>query len=384
MRLSPDDSPQPRKAGLLTKLTADGGRTRRHVVTIGIASLSVGFLSACGTTATSTGSSSSSGSSSAGASASLSSADVSALVTAAHEGTGTTPAICHGKKYRIGIDIYPTTITFGADVVKGAKDIGISTGCVTPIILEDNLNAETVIANVKSFIQQKVDGIALLNAVEAPENEAIALAKAAHIPIVTASLGRPGTPFVDVNDGDAGLAEGAAVATEFKNMIGSQQPWIIIASFPLQPPASDRQTGWLAAVAKVFPNIPPSHILQFNGQLNPAVTTQLAQPLLAKIPQGAPILTLGINDDSSYALAKLVHDSGHPMLGSGFGGDHGGQKKVCSGFYNTSGWFPEKTMAYQYPALIAMMNGATLPDHVYQRTAVLTKATVNTYYPGTC
>jgi ABC-type sugar transport system substrate-binding protein len=314
----------------------------------------------------------------------LSSADVSALVTAAHDGTGTTPAICYGKKYRIGIDIYPTTITFGADVVTGAKGIGISTGCVTPIILEDNLNAETVIANVKSFIQQKVDGIALLNAVEAPEDEAIALAKAAHIPIVTASLGRPGTPFVDVSDEAAGIAEGTVVATEFKNMIGSQQPWIIIANFPLQPPASDRVTGWQTAVAKVFPNIPSSHILQFNGQLNPAVTTQLAQPLLAKIPQGAPILTLGINDDSSYALAKLVHASGHPMLGSGFGGDHGGQKDVCSGFYNTSGWFPEKTMAYQYPALIAMMNGATLPDHVYQHTTVLTKATVNTYYPGTC
>jgi ABC-type sugar transport system substrate-binding protein len=369
----------------LTKLIAGSGRRRRRAVTIGIASLSVGLLSACGTTAT-TASSSSSSSSSDGStsSASLTSADLSALVTAAHEGTGTTSAICYGKKYTIGIDIYPTTITFGADVVTGAKQIATSTGCVTAIILDDNLNAETVIANVKSFIQEKVSGIALLNAVQAPEVEAIALAKAAHIPIVTASLGEPGTPFVDVNDGAAGLAEGTAVATAFKAQIGNKQPWIILANYPLLPPASDRVTGWLAGVAKVFPGIPSSHILQFNGQLNPAVTTQLAQPLLTKIPQGAPILTLGINDDSSFALAKLVHDSGHPMAGSGFGGDHGGQKDVCTGYYNTSGWFPERSMAYIYPALIAIANGATLPDDVYQKTAVLTKATINTYYPGAC
>ena len=369
----------------MTKLIAGSGRTRRCVVAFGIASLSAGLLAACGTTnPTATTSASGSGGSSADTSSSLSSADLSALVKAAYDGTGTTSAICHGKKYTIGIDIYPTTITFGADVVTGAKAIATSTGCVTPMILEDNLTAETVIANVKSFIQQKVSGIALLNAVQAPEVEAIGLAKAAHIPIVTASLGEPGTPFVDVNDGAAGLAEGTTVATMFKSQIGNQQPWIIIANYPLLPPASDRVTGWQAGVAKVFPNIPSSHILQFNGQLNPATTTQLAQPLLTKIPQGAPILTLGINDDSSFALAKLVHDSGHPMLGSGFGGDHGGQKDVCTGYYNTSGWFPEKSMAYIYPALIALANGATLPDHVYQNTAVLTKATMSTYYPGTC
>jgi ABC-type sugar transport system substrate-binding protein len=355
-------------------------RMRGTVTALAVASLSAVVLASCSTN--SNGTSGNGGTTP--AANTLSAADLDALVAAAKAGTGTTPDICHGKTYRIGIDIYPTTIVYGKDVVTGAKAIGQSTGCVTPVVLEDNLKAETVIANVKAFIQQKVDGIALLNAVEAPEEEAIRLAKAAGIPLVTASLGRPGTPFVDVNDGDAGLAEGTEIATELKAKIGSKEPWILISSFPLQPPASDRQTGWLKGVATVFPNIPQSHILQFNGQLNPAVTVQLGKPLLAKIPTSAPILTLGTNDDAGYALAKLVSDAGRTMLGSGFGGDSGGRAHLCTGIYNTSGWFPEKSMAYIYPALIAMKFGATFPDQVPNKTAVLTKATVNTYYPGTC
>lgn len=355
---------------------------RLHTVNQRLAAAAVAVaaagLAACSSTSTaSTGSDTSS--------ATLSPAAMSSLVSAAENGTGTTRAICHGKKYRIGIDIYPTTIVFGANVVQGAKAIAASTGCITPIILSDNLNAETVIANVNSFIQQRVSGIAVLNAVEAPEKQAIALAKNAKIPLVTASLGEPGTPFIDVNDMQAGLDEGTAVAKAFKPSVGSARPWIIIAGFPsLLPPASDRITGWLKGVRSVFPGIPKNHIIQFNSQLNPAVTSQAIGPILAGVPPKAPVMTVGINDQVSFITAKAVHASGRPVAGSGFGGDSSGRKSVCTGYYSTSGWAPEKSMAYIYPALIAMTFGHQFSDHVYQKTQVLTRANIDHYYPGTC
>jgi ABC-type sugar transport system substrate-binding protein len=317
-------------------------------------------------------------------SAKLSSVQMAALVTAAETGTGVSSSICEGRKWTFGIDIYPTTITFGADVVAGAKAIAKSTGCVKTIILSDNLVAETVIANMNSFVQQKVNGIALLNAVQGPEIEAISIAKAAKIPIVTASLAEPGTPFIDVNDMQAGLQEGSAVAVAFKSKIGNKKPYIIIANYPLLPPASDRVTGWLKAVEQVFPGIPKSHIRSFNSQLNVAVTAQAMGPILATLPSGVPIMTVGINDDVSFQAAKMARAAGHPVAGSGFGGDHNGRAHVCTGFFNTDGWNPELTMAYQYPALIAMAFGHHFPNQVPQKTEVLTLQTINQYYPGTC
>jgi len=315
----------------------------------------------------------------------LTTAQMNQLVKAAENGTGVTPAMCHGRKYKIGIDIYPTTITFGQDVVQGAKKIAKESGCITPIILQDNDVAETVIANIHSFVEQKVSGIAILSAVQGSEIEAISIAKAAKIPVVTASLGEKGTPFIDVNDETAGEQEGSAVAAAFEKQIGSStSPWIIEANYPLLPPASDRISGWLSAVEKVFPNIPTNQIISFNSELNVADTAQAMGPVLATIPSNAPILTVGINDDVSFQAAEMAKAAGHPVLGSGFGGDHVGRTKVCTGYYDTDGWAPEKTMDYQYPALIAMIFGHKFPNDVYQKTELLTEQTVNHYYPGTC
>lgn len=296
-----------------------------------------------------------------------------------------TKAICQGKTYRIGVNIYSTGNTFGKDVIDGAQKIAKSLGCVKLVVLTDEFDAQKVVPNVQSLVQQKVDAVALLTATAAPFQQALSTAQDAGLPVATAVIQGKTATLADV-DFEAGGAEGGAgVAKAFKSKYPGKTPYVVLGEYNEGGPALvDRMTGVQKSLKAAFPDLTDKMIFHVATQADPTTAGQGALSALSLVPVGSPIVVVGMNDDIGYAMLQSVKGAGWNALGLGHGGDSNGHTLVCSGDFFTDGWFPEKTFDYIIPILIGELHGQNMPARITTKTAFLSSSTVNTYYPGTC
>src|SRR4051794_2176807 len=65
-----------------------------------------------------------------------------------------TKAMCNGKTYKIGYDVFSGTQPFANLVTKGLYDAAKKIGCVTMVKTVDNLNGPVAVGNLKTLINQ--------------------------------------------------------------------------------------------------------------------------------------------------------------------------------------------------------------------------------------
>lgn len=292
-----------------------------------------------------------------------------------------TSDICRGKNLRIGVDTYGSGFPFGKDVISGMQELDRKIDCVELIILENNTKPEGVLNNTRSLVSQRVDGLISMSGVPATVNEVTDMALNAGIPLVTAVLPSSKAPFVDVDfAADATLA-GETFAEEFKVRFPNTEPYVIVGNYPdAGPPATDRITFAVQAIRAAFPGLPEDHVLTFDTKADPGHSSQTVTALTARIPRGAPVLLIGWTDDMGYPMMQAAINAGHPTLAFGYGGDASGRPFVCNGF-NILSWFPEKQIDYLLPAVVALVNGDKLPEHVVIPGAIITSENLTEFYP---
>lgn len=296
-----------------------------------------------------------------------------------------TSAICNGKEYRIGINIYSTGVTFGIDTENGAKAASEKIGCVEYVLISDDFDATKTITNINSLLQQQVDAVALLTASDAATAESVRLVQDAGLPIASGILKSDGVPFVEVNFEAAGAEGGEGAANAFKEAFPDATPYLIMGTLDSAGASvTEREDGILSGIQSVFPDVKDDHYIEVPTEADPATSGQNAVGALSLIPAGSPIIVASFNDDTAYAMLQAVKGAGFDAYGLGMGGDSGGQKLVCDGDFFTDAWFPEKIADYMFPVLIGMLNGKDMPAVIPIKTAFLSADTVNDVYPGTC
>ena len=93
-----------------------------------------------------------------------------------------TKALCKKSSYKIGYDVFSGTQPFANLVTKGLYDAAKQLGCVTIVKTVDNLNGPVAVGNLKTLLNQKIDGFVDFQ-VLAPFQPAISkLLKGASIP----------------------------------------------------------------------------------------------------------------------------------------------------------------------------------------------------------
>jgi ribose transport system substrate-binding protein len=298
-----------------------------------------------------------------------------------------TKSVCKGRKYKIGFDVYSATEGFAVENTKNFKALSAQLGCITPVVLVDNADPATVIQNINAFVQQHVDGVVLAQVVAAAQPGIMRILNRAKIPVVTAYVSAPGAPFIDVNDGAAGLSGGVAVGKEFTKRYPGVKPYVIIGAFPEGGTVSvQRMDGVVTGVQSVIPGIPASHILSVDTKADPATANSGTATILQRLPANAHIIYSGINDLNTYAMLqaiKAAHREG-TAVGMGMGGDPSGRGFICANqpsYYGTVGFFPDKYFQYLLPSVIGMINGVGIPARVVLPTHVLTAANMKHYYP---
>jgi ribose transport system substrate-binding protein len=243
-----------------------------------------------------------------------------------------TSALCKGKTFKIGYDVFSSTQPFANLVTKGLKDAAKKTGCVTVITTVDNLNGPVAVGNVKTMLNEGANGIIDFNVLAAYQPAIAKLVKQAGVPanaIVGANL--PGYPAIGADNYGASVINGQELAKAGKKKFGSTTPYVVVAAEPTAGPiVMQRYYGAVAGAKKVYKNLAGDHIIQVKSDGTEAGTYNNAVSAFSKIPSGAPVLTTAVNDEVAHAMYKAALARKLNFLVNSFGGDPFGLSQVCA------------------------------------------------------
>lgn len=281
-----------------------------------------------------------------------------------------TKAMCKQSNYKIGYDVFSGTQPFANLVTKGLYDAAKKLGCVTIVKTVDNLNGPVAVGNVKTLINQKIDGLVDFN-VLAPFQPAIAkLIKKAGIPgvaIVGADL--PGSPSVGADNYLASVKAGNYVAKVTKKKFPGVEPYAVIAAEPAAGAIiMKRYFGAVAGVKQVYPTISKSHVIQVKSDGTETGTYNNAVSALSQIPSDGVVMMTAVNDEVTHALYKAAGARGvknyHVIS---FGGDPFGLAQVCKDRTHYVGalyLLPEVWGSSALAVILSQINGQPFPKAV--------------------
>lgn len=297
------------------------------------------------------------------------------------------PAICAGRNYTIGVDLFSDTDAFAVQLGKGLEKVAGDLGCVKINKLVDNAKPDVAVQNANIFVQQKVDGAILFNVVQAASQGQSQALKAADIPLVSLAVPVDGYPFITNDDQADGLAAGTTLAEAYVKSGKTAKPYAIIGRFDGQDSTKIRMDGAEQGLKKVLPDV---EILSIDTKADGPTTQAATAAVLAKIPQGAPILVIGVNDDLTFASVQAVKQAGRSadaMVMALGGVNPVGLKYICENpeYIGAVGYFPENWPAYLIPAIIAEINGVAVPsfpeNKILVKTEVISRDNISKFYP---
>jgi len=298
-----------------------------------------------------------------------------------------TKALCAGKTYKLGFDIFSDNESFALIVRKGMLATAKAMGCVKVEILSDNADPIKVQENLNIFIQKHYDGVMAAQVVAAAAPGAVRTMKDAKIPMVATFVVHPGVPFVDVDNEAAGEMAGRGLMSAALSKWGKATvPYLLIGSLREGGLNSiQRMDGYYVGANKVSANFPSSNFIDVPTQgADPAKTNVNTGNALQTIPKDAKIILGGINDDNTLAMVQAYKASGRDMANLLAVGQGASQlSSICSGeLYGSVAYFPENYGKYLIPALMGLINKQKVPEHVVLPTVLLTKSNVGKYYPA--
>lgn len=350
--------------------------TRRYIFTLA-ATAAVGLaVAACGSG--STAGSAASGSASAG----VNPASVSKSI-----GLGDpNPQLCHGKKYTLGVDYFSTTDPFAQAWLASIRQAAQETGCVTIDAITDDLNPATAVANMHTFVQEKVSAVLLLQVIESAQPGVMQVLNQAKIPAIASAIPAPGATFLTVPDYKSGFNGGQVLGQAALSKWPGKIPYLIMGGYPEGGNVEvQRITGVIDGIKSVIKNIPASHIFLNDTEADTTTAYDHAQEALSQIPAGSPILVSAINDVTAYSEFQAVRAAGRAsdalVLGVG-AVNPAGVDYVCDTpqYVGAVAQLPEIWGGYLVPGALALINGDKVPTSIAVPWKILTRQNARSIY----
>jgi len=299
-------------------------------------------------------------------------------------------AMCNGKHYTIGYDVFSDTQEFAAAMTQNMKDVASKLGCVDIVVLSDNADAATALSNVKTFVQRKVDGVVLFQVIASAQAGIMNTLNAAKIPAVAVAVPAPGTPFLSISDLDSGKMAGEHLADVVLSKGQDKNAVALVGAFPAGGQSTiDRATGVTAGIRSKIADFPNSRVITVDGGATADSGYQAVTNVLSKLPSGAPIMVTGVNDDVISGMVRALQTAGRTtnVYTAGMGVvSPSGAKYVCNSplYVGGVGFFPETWGTYVIPAILDQMQGKSLPSATYIPEKWMEASDVKSTYPSAC
>jgi hypothetical protein len=279
-----------------------------------------------------------------------------------------TKALCVKKSYKIGYEVFQETQPFADLVSQSIKKVAHDLGCASVIEETDNLDGPTAVANVKTMINEGINGLIDFQVIASAQPAIQAALAAKHLPAVSTGIALPGWPIISLNDYNSGYAAGKALAKGTLARYPHTSPYLIVAGQKAAGATGiARANGDVNGVKSIYKSLPASHIkvVDTNGLPGgPSGSQAAVAGALSTIPSNALVIITGINDEQiggGYVAAANRHWK-HFLVES-LGGDPYGLGQVCSHPANYTGaiWFnPGSWGKWLVPGIMDEINGYKL------------------------
>jgi ABC-type sugar transport system substrate-binding protein len=280
-----------------------------------------------------------------------------------------TKALCKKSSYKIGYDVFSSNQPFAVSLTNGLVDAAKSIGCAQVVKTVDNLNGPVAVGNVKTLLNEGIDGFVDFQVLASYQPAIAKLLKSAKVPAVTvvgATL--PGFPQVGLAPFETEKNAAIYMAKQAKKQFPGQIPYFLGGAEPTSGPAVlARYKGAVAGIKTVYPTIPSNHIIEVKteGVATTAYNTTLSA--LSAVPSDAVVLMQAVNDEDlggMYKAAQARHVKNY--LVNSFGGDSYGLSQVCADpqhyvgawYLDPAGWGP-----VLLTLIMDQMNGVKVPHN---------------------
>jgi ribose transport system substrate-binding protein len=294
-------------------------------------------------------------------------------------------AQCKGKTYKLGYDVFSGTQPFANLVTQGLMDAAKKVGCVKIVKTVDNLNGPVAVSNLKTLLNQNIDGFIdfqVLAPFQTPIQKLLKSAKIPGVAIVGADL--PGSPDVGADNYGAAVVAGRYVAAVHKQRYPDATPYAVVAAEPSAGAIiMQRYNGAIAGMKQILGSkLTSNHIIQVKSDGTESGTYGNAVSALSQIPSGADVLMTGVNDEvvhGMYKAAQARHIKNYLVIS--FGGDPFGLAQVCADRTHYAGalyLLPKVWGSSALAVMLDQLNGKKVPKQVGIKGKIVTAKSKDT------
>lgn len=311
----------------------------------------------------------------------LSADDLKAMVADAAKVT----APRNGKKYSIGFANLQRDIAFGVLVEKGIQENADGAG-VELVIADNRLDGPTALANAKSFAERKVDYVIEFQT-DANFGQAVMdVFKSDGTKVTAIDIPMPGASFFGVNNPKSGFMGGSYLATAAAKQFGAEAVktgYLVIGALPqsgvIPRMRTEGQRAGFLALSKDFPS---SHIIEIDTKNTLQESFAQMNNVLGRIPPGAPIFIIAINDQATMGMLQAVRAAGRvdQAIGVGNGADEAEALVTDPKLVAATGSFPGSYGNYLIPIALSSLAGKPIPEATFVTHQMVTKANICKFY----
>lgn len=293
----------------------------------------------------------------------------------------------NGERYVFAFANLQRDMAFGIKVEEGIKANAQAAG-VELLVADNRLDGPTALANAESFVRRGVDFVIEFQTdVNFGPTIMQKFAKAG-IGVVAIDIPMPGATFFGANNPRSGFMGGAYLAQAALARFGAGQVgqgYLVVGELPQSGAIPAMRTeGQLAGFLAVLPEFPRDHLIRIDTKNTLQYSFQQMRNALGRIPAGAPLMLLAINDQSVTGMLRAAQQAGRQadLIAVGNGADEletlAGEPALAA----SVAYFPERYGNYLIPIGLMALAGKTLPPAVLVEHLMVTRANICQYYPG--
>lgn len=281
----------------------------------------------------------------------------------------------NGKNYVIGFANLQRDIPFCAKVeegiLKNAKTAGIEV-----LVTDNRLDGPTALANAESYIQRNADYIIEFQTDANFGRKIIEKTNQAGIKVIAIDIPMPGSTFFGANNPRSGFMGGVYLAQAANKKWGKnkvrRQAYFVIAELPQSGAIPAMRTGGqVAGFLSQVRNFSKDRIIKFDSKNTREESFTQMSNIMGRIPQDAPIVATGINDQTILGMVRALKRVGREKnaIFVGMGADETADMVKEDPFIASVGYFPERYGNYLVPLALKELAGeklspAILVNHV--------------------
>ncbi len=291
----------------------------------------------------------------------------------------------NGERLVIGFANLQRDISFGVlveqGIVKNAEAAGVEL-----VIADNRLDGPTALANANSFVQRGVD-YAIEFQTDANFGPAVMqVFDAAGTKVTAIDIPMPDAGFFGVNNPRSGFMGGSFLAHEAKTAYGDRvrDAYLVIGALPQSGAIPRMRTdGQRAGFLAMTPGFPTDRVIEIDTKNTLQEAYAQMSNVIGRIPPGAPILIIAINDQATVGMLQAVRAAGRvdDAIAVGNGADEAQAIATDPKLVGATGSFPSSYGNYLVPIALATLAGKPVPPAVFVTHEIVTKANVCQFYP---